>query len=32
MMTGMFIWWVVGVLLIVLLVFVIVRLMRGGKV
>ena len=31
MMTGMFIWWVVGSLLIVLLVFVIVRLMRSGK-
>jgi hypothetical protein len=31
MMTGMFIWWSVGVLLVVLLVILIIRMLRGGK-
>ena len=30
-MTGMFIWWIVGVLLVIVLVLAIVRLLRSGK-
>jgi hypothetical protein len=31
MMGGMFIWWIAGILLIVLLIMAIIRMTRGGK-